>query len=31
MNQFARMMTELKPYIALWDEARKRESLAAAG
>jgi 3-deoxy-7-phosphoheptulonate synthase len=31
LNQFARMMTELKPYIALWDEARKRESLAAAG
>jgi 3-deoxy-7-phosphoheptulonate synthase len=30
-NQFARMMTELKPYIALWDEARKREALAAAG
>ena len=23
LNQFARMMTELKPYIALWDEARK--------
>ncbi len=31
LNQFARMMTELKPYIALWDEARKREALAAAG
>jgi 3-deoxy-7-phosphoheptulonate synthase len=30
-NQFARMMVELKPYIALWDEARKREALAAAG
>jgi len=25
------MMAELKPYIALWDEARKREALAAAG
>jgi 3-deoxy-7-phosphoheptulonate synthase len=31
LNQFARMMMELKPYIALWDEARKREALAAAG
>jgi 3-deoxy-7-phosphoheptulonate synthase len=30
-NQFARMMAELKPYIALWNEARKREALAAAG
>src|SRR5271165_3016336 len=29
-NQFARMMTELKPYIALWDEARKREAVSAA-
>jgi len=29
-NQFARMMTELRPYISLWAEARKRDSLAAA-
>src|SRR5882757_5490373 len=30
LNQFAKMMEELKPYIALWKEARKKESLAAA-
>jgi 3-deoxy-7-phosphoheptulonate synthase len=30
LNQFARMMEELKPYIALWKEARKKESVAAA-
>ena len=30
LNQFAKMMEELKPYITLWKEARKKESLAAA-
>src|ERR1700740_448063 len=29
LNQFARMMEELKPYIALWKEARKKEPVAA--
>jgi 3-deoxy-D-arabino-heptulosonate 7-phosphate (DAHP) synthase len=29
LNQFARMMEELKPYITLWKEARKKESVAA--
>ncbi|HXJ14773.1 MAG TPA: 3-deoxy-7-phosphoheptulonate synthase [Candidatus Limnocylindrales bacterium] len=30
LNQFAKMMDDLKPYIALWKEARKKETLAAA-
>jgi 3-deoxy-7-phosphoheptulonate synthase len=29
MVQFARMMEELKPYIELWKDARKKESVAA--
>jgi len=29
LNQFAKMMDDLKPYIALWKEARKKESVAA--
>jgi hypothetical protein len=29
LTQFAKMMQELKPYIALWEESRKGEALAA--
>ena len=29
LNQFAKMMEDLKPYIALWKEARKKETVAA--
>jgi 3-deoxy-D-arabino-heptulosonate 7-phosphate (DAHP) synthase len=29
LNQFARMMDDLKPYIALWEETRKKETVAA--
>ena len=28
--QFAKLMDELKPYVALWQDARKKETLAAA-
>ena len=30
LTQFAKMMDDLKPYIALWQESRKKETLAAA-
>jgi 3-deoxy-7-phosphoheptulonate synthase len=30
LNQFAKMMDDLKPYIALWKESRKKETVAAA-
>ncbi len=30
LTQFAKMMDELEPYIALWQESRKKEILAAA-
>ena len=30
LNQFTKLMAELKPYISLWEESRKREALAAA-
>jgi 3-deoxy-7-phosphoheptulonate synthase len=29
LNQFAKMMDDLKPYIALWKESRKKETAAA--
>jgi 3-deoxy-7-phosphoheptulonate synthase len=31
LTQFAKMMTELKPYVALWKEARKDQLAAVAG
>src|SRR5277367_5197820 len=31
LTQFANMMTELKPYVALWKEARKDQLAAVAG
>src|SRR5580700_9164991 len=30
LNQFAKMMDDLKPYIALWKEARNKETVASA-
>ena len=30
LAQFAKLMEELKPYVALWQDARKKETLAAA-
>jgi 3-deoxy-7-phosphoheptulonate synthase len=30
LAQFAKLMDELKPYVALWQDARKKETLAAA-
>jgi 3-deoxy-7-phosphoheptulonate synthase len=30
LNQFSKLMIELKPYISLWEESRKRDALAAA-
>ena len=30
LAQFAKMMDDLKPYIALWKESRKKETAAAA-
>jgi len=29
LNQFSKLMTELKPYVSLWEESRKRDTLAA--
>ena len=31
LAQFAKMMVDLKPYIALWNEARKGQLAAVAG
>jgi 3-deoxy-D-arabino-heptulosonate 7-phosphate (DAHP) synthase len=31
LAQFQKMMTELKPYIQLWQESRKGEVAATAG
>jgi len=30
LNQFAKMMDDLKPYITLWKDSRKKETVAAA-
>jgi 3-deoxy-D-arabino-heptulosonate 7-phosphate (DAHP) synthase len=30
IQQFAKMMEELKPYVELWTESRKKEVAAAA-
>src|SRR6202790_5491569 len=30
LNQFSKLMVDLKPYVALWQESRKREVAAAA-